>query len=553
MNGILGRRDLLKMGPGAAAAAAMSAQAASRAGARGGSPVYFDVRSYGTSGDGKHIDSPAINAAIQSAAAAGGGTVYLPAGQYLSYSLRLASKVHLYLDQAATLIAAPSPERGASAVTGYYDAAEANTEAGQYQDFGHSHWRNSLIWGDGLHDVSIAGQGLIWGRGLTDGARANEPGVGNKSLALKNCRNVLLRDLSILAGGHFAILMTGVDNLTIDNLKIDTNRDGMDLDCCRNVRVSNCTVNSPWDDGICVKSSYALGTPRSADNITISNCYVTGVFRLGTVLDGSYQKFAARDRAWRTGRIKCGTESNGGFRNITISNCVFEGCQGLALETVDGATLEDIAITNVTMRDIVTAPIFLRLGARLRGPEGTKPGVLRRVLIQNLVSSSTAEKITTTRVGSATEAVYTPWTVPYQLSSIIGGIPLHPVEDVKLSDIYALSQGGAGPDAAMVQPPENEGGYPEPTMFGPTPAHGLFIRHARNVEVSHVEFATVQSDSRAAVVIDDVHQVDFVALKTPHAEGRATLSVRSGSDLRISISRGLPDTNLPGNIHEKEF
>ncbi|MCU1239216.1 MAG: Exo-poly-alpha-D-galacturonosidase precursor [Candidatus Solibacter sp.] len=66
------------------------------------------------------------------------------------------------------------------------------------------------------------------------------PGVGNKSIALKSCHNILLRDFSILHGGHFGILATAVDNLTIDNLKIDTNRDGMGVDSCRNVRLSNC-------------------------------------------------------------------------------------------------------------------------------------------------------------------------------------------------------------------------------------------------------------------------------------------------------------------------
>ena len=96
---------------------------------------------------------------------------------------------------------------------------------------------------------------MIWGKGLSRGDRdlALAAGVGNKSISLKNCRNVTLRDVSILHGGHFAILATGVDNLTIDNLKIDTNRDAIDVDCCRNVRISNCSVNSPWDDGICLK------------------------------------------------------------------------------------------------------------------------------------------------------------------------------------------------------------------------------------------------------------------------------------------------------------
>ena len=185
--------------------------------------------------------------------------------------------------QGATIEAAASPKPGEQ--TGYnggtYDPAEPNTPWEDYQDYGHNHWHNSLIWGEDIHDFSITGPGLIYGKGLSFGANraargdypiyvAEQAGVGNKAIALKNCRNVLLRDFSILKGGHFGLLLTGVDNLTIDNLKIDTDRDGMDIDCCQNVRVSNCTVNSPWDDGICPKSSYALGYARPTRNLTIA-------------------------------------------------------------------------------------------------------------------------------------------------------------------------------------------------------------------------------------------------------------------------------------------
>src|SRR5207253_10645212 len=354
----------------------------------------FDVRKYGARGDGKTIDTPAINSAIDAAAATGGGTVLFPAGTYVSYSIHLKSHVTLYLDSGAMILAAAVPLEGTSAG---YDSPEPQGPWEPYQDFGHNHWHNSLIWGEGVHDVAILGPGLIWGRGLSRGLghdkdlpSTKNPGVGNKAIALKNCRNIILRDFSILQGGWFAILATGVDNLTIDNLKIDTNRDGMDIDCCKNVRVSNCTVNSPWDDGICPKSSFGLGYNRATENVNITNCYVTGAYRLGTVLDGTWKKFDGSEqdhgKIGGTGRIKCGTESNGGFKNITISNCVFEGCQGLALETVDGALLEDIAVTNITMRDIISCPIFLRLGARLRGPKGTGNqstvvGTLKRVLI----------------------------------------------------------------------------------------------------------------------------------------------------------------------------
>ena len=177
--------------------------------------------------------------------------------------------------QGSTIVAADSPLPGEQ--TGYqggtYDAAEPKTAWDAYQDYGHNHWHNSLLWGEDIHDFSITGPGLIWGKGLSNGRGrkgdgapfiAEQPGVGNKAIALKNCRNVLLRDFSILKAGHFGLLLTGVDNLTIDNLKIDTDRDGMDIDCCQNVRVSNCTVNSPWDDGICPKSSLCAGI-RAAD------------------------------------------------------------------------------------------------------------------------------------------------------------------------------------------------------------------------------------------------------------------------------------------------
>src|SRR3978361_1289540 len=144
---------------------------------------------------------------------------------------------------------------------------------------------------------------MIHVKGLSHGSRitevrgagnqaflAEQPGVGNKAIALKNCHNVLLRDFSIWKGGHFALLATGVDNLTIDNLLVDTDRDGFDIDCCRNVRVSNCTVNSPWDDAICPKSSYALGERRVTENVTIANCFVSGYYELGSVLAGTWKK-----------------------------------------------------------------------------------------------------------------------------------------------------------------------------------------------------------------------------------------------------------------------
>jgi polygalacturonase len=532
------RRELLKlgsMGLAAAAATVPAAYAAAPKSALGKTgSASFDVRTYGAMGDGKTVDTPAVNKAIEAAAAAGGGTVIFPAGDWLCFSIRLKSQVNLYLSQGATIVAAESPKPGAT--TGYnggtYDTAEPKTAWDAYQDYGHNHWHNSLLWGEDLHDLSITGPGRIYGKGLSFGANrvargdypiyvAEQAGVGNKTIALKNCRNVSFRDFSILKGGHFGLLLTGVDNLIIDGLTIDTDRDGMDIDCCKNVHVSNCTVNSPWDDGICPKSSYALGYAKPTENVTITNCYVTGYYELGTVLDGTFKKFPEDSKVYRTGRIKCGTESNGGFKNITISNCVFEGCQGLALESEDGALCEDITISNITMRDVIQAPFFFRLGARLRGPkETTKVGTLQRILVSNCTSYNSDSRI----------------------CSIVSGIPGYAIKDVKFANIYHQHKGGNYADLVKVVPPENENKYPDPGMFGPMPAQGFFLRHIENLEMSHVEIAAMQPDPRPAFTLQNVQRVDFIAVTA--MTGQKAFSLNKVSDLRILLSRAAADTTL---------
>lgn len=478
----------------------------------------FDIRSFGAVGDGVVLDSPAINRAITAAVKAGGGTVLFPAGRYLSFSLRLFSHVGLHLGPGAVLLAAdPATDGGA------YDLPEPNPHD-LYQDFGHSHWQNSLIWGDGLNDIAITGPGLIDGAGLTskgpgakwakrkgyfpesmagmsaDELAAEDPdealmrGLGNKAIGLKNCRNVTLRDFSILKGGHFAILATGVDNLTIDNLRIDTDRDGIDLDGVRHVRVSNCQINTPNDDALVLKSSGALGVARATENVAITNCHVSG-FDLGTMLDGTYGRTqeVSPDRDRVTGRIKLGTESHGGFRNVVISNCTVERSRGLALETVDGGVLEDISITNITMREVTTAALFLRIGARLRAPEGTRPGPMRRIRFAHITAHD----------------------VDPRYASIIAGLPEQPVEDVTFQDIRITYAGGL--DAVTGTVPEKPDAYPEPSMFGTLPAYGLYVRHARSLHLRDIHLSTLAPDGRPAVWLEDVDGVRIDNLQTRNA------------------------------------
>ncbi|HZQ50870.1 MAG TPA: glycoside hydrolase family 28 protein [Bryobacteraceae bacterium] len=538
------RRDLLKYSPVALAATVGHVSTVEAQTEGQGSEAIYNVRNFDAKGDGKTVDTPAINRAIERVAAAGGGTLVFPAGTYLCFTIRLKSNVDLYLSRGCTIQAADSPKPGET--TGYgggtYDTAEPNDPWTPYQDYGHNHWRNSLFYAENQQNFSVIGPGLIFGKGLSHGTRdvrggyepfvAEQAGVGNKTFGLKNCHNVILRDFSVLKGGHFAVLATGVDNLILDNLLVDTDRDGFDIDCCRNVRVSNCTVNSPWDDAICPKSSYALGHPRSTDNITIANNYVTGYYELGSVLAATWKKYPEDAHVPRNGRIKCGTESNGGFRNITITGNVIEGCKGIALESSDGAFLEDIAITGNTMRDIIDAPLFLRLNRRNRNPKETlRAGTLRRVLISNLVSYNSASST----------------------SSIFSGIPSNLIEDVKLVNCYFGHRGlpkvmrvnwgettRPMPDWRQIQVPEIEDAYPELLRFGPTPSNGLFIRHLRNLDMSHVEIAPMGADPRPAFWLEDVHRADFFAITAPHQDN---FSLHNVTDFRIGWSRAAPDAN----------
>ncbi|NKF24104.1 glycoside hydrolase family 28 protein [Solimonas sp. C16B3] len=466
----------------------------------------FDIRDFGARGNGVAVDSPAIQRAIDAAAKRGGGVVLLPAGRYLSFSIRLHSHVALRFAPGAVLIAADSQRDH-----GRYDDPEPNP-FDLYQDFGHSHWHNSLIWGDGVEDVTISGPGRIDGLGLTrespparwtaqrghlplsmQGMSAEqvarlEPdlaamrGRGNKAIALKNSRNVSVRDLTIYKAGHFALLATGVEQLTIENLRIDTDRDGIDLDSVRDVQVLNSWVNTPNDDAIVVKSSYALGMARTSENVTIRGCHVSG-YDLGTLLDGTRattQKLAP-DQDGPTGRIKLGTESNGGFRNIIISDSTFTHSRGLAIETVDGGTIDNVVASNLVMHDVTTAPIFIRLGNRGRGPDGTPIASLRHVVLSNIVADD----------------------VDPRYAATIAGLPGHPVEDVSLSHIRITHRGGIGAASAQA-PPEHAGAYPEPSMFGISPAQGLYARHVRGLHLDDVVIDAVRPDARTALQFDDV-------------------------------------------------
>lgn len=477
--------------------------------------VFYNVRDFGAKGDSITIDGPAINAAIDAAAAKGGGTVYFPPGIYATYTIRLKSNISLFIDQGAILLGAKHTDKEG------YDDPEPKTAWDAYQDFGHNHWKNSLIYGENLHDISIVGQGLIWGKGMN--RSTNQPKYGgNKAIGLKNCRNVNLQDFSLLHGGHFALLATGVDNLHINNLKIDTDRDGFDIDCCKNVRISNCTVNSPFDDGICLKSSFALGYGRATENVTITNCQVSG-YDEGTLLDGTFKRTYKRySDSTTTGRIKFGTESNGGFKNITINNCIFDYSRGLALETVDGGLLEDVTISNITMRDIVNAPIFIRLGGRQRGPDTIGIGACRRIIISNLVA----------------------YNVDRRHGAIISGLEGHPIEDLQLSNIRIYYKGGGPADSINRVVPEFTKDYPEPYRWKIMPSYGFFIRHVRNLKMHDVQTNFMTDEPRPPFILDDVRGAVLYDFQLQKAANVPFFMMKNVEDIQFRNIRGIKDTYI---------
>ena len=446
----------------------------------GASNGVYNVRDYGAVGDGKTLDHTAINKAIEAAVTDGGGRVVLPAGTYLCGSIRLKSNIELHLTPGATILAAPAKLKA-------YDESEV-FGAPEYQDGGHTYFHNSLIWAEKQSNISITGHGRIDGEGLTkrDTERAGNLqggsiGTGDKAIALKLCRNVTIRDITIYRGGHFAIIATGCEIGTIDNVTIDTNRDGIDIDCCKYFTVSNTKVNTPNDDAIVLKSSYALKRHVLCEHILITNCIVTG-YKLGTFLDGTYVPEKVN---WVCGRIKLGTESNGGYRNITISNCSCMWSSGLAFEEVDQGRMENIVVTNISLSHVHHYPIYITTGCRNRGPkERTEVSAARDIYINNVIADDCDSLA----------------------GIIVTGMEGHPIRNVSLSNIRIQYRGGG---RSVTKPYREQGtNYPEPHWAGPTPAYGLFARHVDGLRLHNVDFELMRPDERPDIVLEDVRTID---------------------------------------------
>lgn len=482
------RRALLLHSAVALAAPGLLARSLGAAPGPGAPPAgpAFDVRKAGARGDGRTRDTAAIQAAVETAARAR-GRVYFPPGEYLSGTVRLRSDVTLHLDEGATLIASRD-DRDFDPVERLGHEAHADAET--------TGFRFALLQGDNVERVRIMGPGRI------DGNRSSREGP--KPIALKGCRLIDIRDVVVANAGNYAISMLGCDRVEIGGVTIVNGyADGIDPDCCQNVRILNCHVETR-DDAIALKASLALGPRRVTRNVTVRGCH------LSTYHNG----------------LKLGTESSGDFRDISFLDCTVVGrphpwkgelSSGIALTTVDGGRLERVTIANVRMQD-VRCPIFVRLGQRGWGQDVPAAGRLERVTISGV---------------SATGA---------QLAGAITGLAGRPISDLTLRDVRLTAAGGGGPEAAARNVPELEKTYPDAYMFRDLPAYGLYCRHVEKLTLDRVDLATAQPDARPGLILDDVRGAHVRAMGITAPTEGPVIWLRSVRGCTLEDLRPRPDT-----------
>jgi len=452
-------------------------------------PHGFNVRQFGAAGDGRTKDTQAVQAAIDAAGMAG-GTVYFPAGKYLSGTVRLKSRVTLYLDAGAELVF--SPDRTD------FDPIE-QLPYKSFSDEETTDFHYALVRGQDVEHVGIVGPGGI------DGNRTKRHGP--KPIALKNCRHIAVRDITIRNSPNYNLSLLGCEHVNIEGVTILNGYcDGIDPDCCRHVRIANCYVES-WDDAIVPKASFALGRRGVTENVTVTNCVLTTGCNC----------------------FKLGTESSGSFQNITVSNCAMfarrdiwrrNPTSGVSIEMVDGASIDRVAVSNLVMSNM-ESPIFIRQGNRGRAQAVPKPEHLQGISITDIVATG-AER-----------------------ASLIVGIPGYPVKQVTLRNIRVTSVGGGSAELAGKAVPEKEEGYPDADMFGDLPAHGLFCRHAESLVLDNIQLQLEKADARPAIIFDQVENLELRHLSVaPPTGAEPAIRMREVKRAFLQGLRAQPQTQV---------
>jgi polygalacturonase len=482
----------------------------------------YNITAYGAVADGKTNNTTAIQQAINEASASGGGRVVIPAGKFVTGVITLKSNVDLHVDKDGVLLG--------SAIRADYGEGKASP----------------LIISNNQHHIAITGQGVIDGQGedlikniyvrlnagtLQDAewktvnpwnqlrpAEDNRP----KLIEFKNCDSIQIKNITIKNGLCWIQNYKNCSNMVIDSIKVESvtylNNDGIDLVDCKNVKLTNSFFNAA-DDGICLKSEDRNG---ACENIYVANCRVRS----------------------SASAVKFGTASHGAFKKITIRNIsVYDTYRSaIAIETVDGATLEDIDIRDITAVNTGNA-IVIRLGRR---NQKAPAGILRRIYIGNVKVDVPAGK---------PDAGYTmegpPVTIPHNVfPSSITGIPGSRVEDVILENITINYAGGAKKEQAyfgidtLEKVPERISSYPEFSMFGELPAWGFCIRHADGIKIKNMVLTCKGTDYRPAFIADDVKGLSLNALSIPQVKNKPVIVLNKVSGLTLNHTR------IPGSAEQ---
>ena len=423
----------------------------------------YNVMNFGAKADSKTMDTQAIQKTIDACAESGGGTVFFPSGTYLAGSIHLKSHITLYLDNGAILLASTDFDP--------YEKLDFKNDSDKETSYFHF----SFIWGEDIEHVAITGQGTI---------NSNRKGrEGPKTIGLKRCKYVDIKGITIRNSGNYAISMLGTDFVNIDGISIfATYCDGIDPDCCHNVRIANSYIET-WDDAICPKASFSLGYVRSTENITVTNCII----------------------ATNCNAFKFGTESRGDFKHITVSNCVMttykskvdyreptRPISGITLISADGANIEDVNINNIVM-DKVRYPFFIRLANRGRDQQTPVPGTLKDVTISNITISDA------------------------YIGGMIIALPGHPIENIHFDNINLGLEGGEGDEGkyrvySSLEQAEKDiekamKKYPSANKFNQVPAYGLYIRHVKNLKLDDLHLSTTETDKRHALYMYAINDV----------------------------------------------
>ncbi|MEO6085200.1 MAG: glycosyl hydrolase family 28 protein [Umezawaea sp.] len=428
----------------------------------------FDVKDYGAKGDGSADDTAAINRAITAANGAGGGTVRFRAGTYRSpKSIHLKSDVTIQLDSGSTI-------KGSGSNT--YDAPEAN-QWDDYQDYGHSHFHNAMIWGDRLTNIAFVGSGTIDGGGhLITGNP--DSGEADKIISLTRCDGLTVSGITLRRGGHFAMLVNGCKNVTSDHLTIDTasDRDGWNVISTTNVTITNAKIAAN-DDALVFKSDYALGAKLPNGNVTVTDARLSAVCC----------------NALMFGSETCGDFTGYRFTGITITGA---HKSGLGIVSMDGAKISDVHYRDITMSGTYS-PIMLKVGTRKRC--GNSPGV-------GSISNVTFDDVTGTYTGGGS---FSP--------TIWGASDANRISDVTFTNVKLTVPGGNG--TTSTAPPSNDPNNYNPNSIGTRPAYGWYVRYADGIRFTDSSVRFNSDDGRPAVIANNSRNISFTRLVAQRGGG----------------------------------